>query len=366
MYMQKVFNFSSGPSMLPEQVKMHLKKELYNWCNLGISVMEISHRSMEFVELTQCAQQNLRILLDIPQNYKIIFCHGGARGQFSAIPMNLLQKTTDNIDYINTGYWGYKAAVEAKKFCNPNIVDVLSNTKDSLYSVKPISQWTVSKNSSYIHYCPNETIDGISIDDVPDCFDKIIIADCSSTLLSRPLKISKFGMIYASAQKNMGISGLTVLIIREDLIRSLHNSNIPSILNYQILYENRSLFNTPVTVSWYIANLVFEWLKNQGGLQKIQEYNQLKSNLLYHTIDTCDFYYNLVDPKNRSCMNIPFFLKTNNLNHLFLEESKKNGLYGLKGHQSVGGIRASLYNAMPLEGVQELVQFMQWFASVYS
>lgn len=364
--MKKVFNFSAGPSMLPEQVKAQIKTELYNWHNLGISVMEISHRSLEFIELAQNAQQNLRMLLNIPWNYKILFCHGGARAQFSAIPMNLLQKSTDKIDYINTGFWSYNAAVESKKFCNPYIINVLDNTKNKLNFIKPIPQWAISKDSRYIHYCPNETINGVSIDDIPDCFDKVVIADCSSMLLSCPLEIDRFGLIYASAQKNIGISGLTVLIIREDLINLSNNKKIPSVLNYQILSQNDSMFNTPVTISWYIADLIFKWLQNQGGLHKIQECNQIKSSFLYHTIDTHDLYYNNIDPKNRSYMNVPFFLKKENLNYLFLKESENFGLYGLKGHKAIGGMRASLYNAMPLEGVQALVTFMKWFSKKYN
>lgn len=364
--MKQIFNFSAGPSMLPEQVSIQIKQELQNWHNLGISVMEISHRSTEFMRLAQNAQQNLRILLDIPCNYKILFCHGGARAQFSAIPMNLLQKSTDHIDYINTGYWGYNAAEESKKFCNPNIVHVLTKTEKQLWSIKPISYWTVSKNSNYLHYCPNETVNGLSIDDIPNDFDKTIIADCSSMLLSRPLQINRFGIIYASAQKNIGIPGLTVLIIREDLINVSNNKKIPSILNYKILYDNRSMFNTPVTISWYIADLIFKWLKAQGGLKIIQSHNQTKSNLLYHTIDTDDFYYNTITPKNRSHMNVTFFLKDECLNSTFLKESKNCGLYGLQGHKAVGGMRASLYNAMPLIGVRALVKFMKQFSKKYN
>lgn len=364
--MKKIFNFSAGPSMLPIQVKNQIKKELYNWNNLGISVMEISHRSAEFIQLAQNAQKNLRDLLNIPWNYKILFCHGGARAQFSAIPMNLLHKSTNSIDYVNTGYWSYNAAIESKKFCNPHIINVLDYTKNELCYIKSISEWAVSKNNSYIHYCPNETINGISTDNIPSCFNKIVIADFSSTLLSRPIEIDKFGLIYASAQKNIGIAGLTVLIIREDLIKLSQNQKTPSILNYQILSTYQSMFNTPVTMSWYVANLIFEWLKNQGGLKKMQAYNKIKSDLLYHTIDHSDLYYNRIEPKNRSNMNISFFLKKEHLNHLFLKESKNYGLYGLKGHKALGGMRASLYNAMPLEGVQTLIKFMKWFAETYN
>lgn len=363
--MNTIFNFSAGPSMLPEQVRSQIKQELCNWNNLGMSIMEMSHRSLEFIQVAQNAQKNLRILLNIPWYYKILFCHGGARAQFAAIPMNLLQKYTDKIDYVNTGYWGHSAAIESKKFCIPHIINVCNSTEDNLRFIKPISQWIVSENSNYIHYCPNETIDGIAIDDIPDCFNKIVIADFSSTLLSRPVQIDKFGIIYASAQKNMGIPGLTILIIREDLIHTSFKKKIPSILDYHVLSENYSMFNTPVTISWYIADLIFKWLKNKGGLKIVQQCNQIKANLLYNVIDTYSLYYNSVDPKNRSHMNIPFFLKKSNLNQLFLKESIDHGLYGLQGHKAIGGMRASLYNAMPLEGVQALVKFMKWFAEKY-
>lgn len=364
--MKKIFNFSAGPSMLPEQVRSQIKKELCNWNNLGISVMECSHRNLDFMQLAKNARQKLRFLLNIPSNYHILFCHGGARAQFSAIPMNLLQKSTDSIDYVNTGYWGHSAAIESKRFCTPHIINVCDNTKSKLHYIKPFSQWKISTHSNYIHYCPNETIDGLSIDDVPNCFNKIVIADCSSTLLSRPLQIDKFGIIYAASQKNMGIPGLTVLIIREDLISLSRNKNIPSILNYQILFEHNSMFNTPVTISWYIADLVFTWAKNQGGLQKIQKYNQLKADILYNAIDSNNLYYNKINPKNRSNMNVTFFLKQEKLNYLFLKESIHYGLLGLQGHKAIGGMRASLYNAMSLEGVKKLINFMEWFAEKHN
>lgn len=361
--MTRIFNFSAGPSVLPIQVLSQIKNELYSWGNLGMSVMEISHRSKEFFELAQETKQNLRELLNIPENYKILFCHGGGRGQFSAIPMNLLTTSLVYADYVNTGFWSYNAAIEAKNYCNPNIIDV-SDKNNKLYNVKLMSQWDISSNSVYLHYCPNETIDGISIYEDPYFYNKTVVADCSSMLLSRPLNISNFGIIYAAAQKNIGISGLTVVILREDLIIKSYRK-IPSILNYQVLSDNNSMFNTPTTISWYIANLVFKWLKEKGGLQKINEYNQEKAALLYNVIDSSDFYYNKVNLSNRSYMNVPFFLKNQALEDLFLKESLSFGLYGLKGHKVVGGMRASLYNAMTLEGVQKLVQFMKLFAEKY-
>lgn len=360
-----VFNFSAGPSVLPKQILIQIKKELYNWNGLGISVMEISHRSTEFEELAYNAQKNLRILLNIPSHYQILFCHGGARAQFSAIPLNLLQKSINHIDYINTGYWGYNAAIESKKYCNPHIVHVSKKICNKLRSIEPMYKWNISKNSTYIHYCPNETVDGISIDEIPTFSNKIVIADCSSTLLSCPLDVSNFGMIYASAQKNIGIPGLTVVIIRDDLITPSSNKIIPAILDYYILSKNNSMFNTPVTISWYVANLVFKWIDSQGGLNKMQQNNQKKSDLLYQAIDNNNLYYNNIDNKNRSRMNISFFLKKEILTDLFLQESINFGLYGLKGHKAIGGIRASLYNAVTIEGVQKLIKFMNFFSEKY-
>lgn len=362
--MIRIFNFSAGPSTLPEQILHQMKNELYSWNNLGASVMEISHRSREFLKLAQETKQNLRELLHIPENYKILFCQGGARGQFSAVPMNLLMTSSAHVDYINTGFWSYNAAIEAKKYCNLKIINVLDD-KNKLHNVQSISQWNISENSAYVHYCPNETVDGISVHEDPEFYEKIIVADCSSMLLSRPLDVSRFGIIYAAAQKNIGISGLTVVIIRKDLITKSYKK-IPSILDYRILADYHSMFNTPSTISWYIANLIFKWLKEQGGLHKINQRNKEKAALLYSVIDASDFYYNNVDLFNRSYMNIPFFLKNNKLENLFLRESLCYGLHGLKGHRAVGGMRASLYNAMTLEGVQKLVKFMRFFSEKYS
>ncbi|URJ31559.1 3-phosphoserine/phosphohydroxythreonine transaminase [Blochmannia endosymbiont of Camponotus modoc] len=361
--MNKVFNFSAGPAMLPKQVLRQVKEELYNWNNMGISVIEISHRSKEFLQLMQEAKQDMRDLLDIPETYEVLFCHGGARAQFSAIPMNLLKKSSERVDYIKTGYWAYNAAIEAKKYCDPRIINVVGK-KNGLYNIQPISKWDVSENSLYIHYCPNETIDGIAVYETPNFSDKIVVADCSSTLFSGPLNINRFGIIYATAQKNIGISGLTVIIIRKDLLKEPYRV-VPSILNYKILADNFSMFNTPVTVSWYVASLMFKWLKTQGGLKEINKRNQEKSALLYNAIDSSNFYYNNISLSNRSYMNIPFFLENNKLNDLFLKESISFGLHGLKGHKVVGGMRASLYNAMTLEGVKKLIRFMKLFSEKY-
>lgn len=361
--MTKIFNFNAGPSMLPEQVLHQIKNELYDWNNSGISIMEISHRSKEFCALAIETMENLRELLSIPENYKILFCHGGARGQFSAVPMNLLRKSSEHVDYINTGFWSYNAAVEAKKYCNPRIINVFHDNELHC-SIRSMSQWKIATESIYVHYCPNETVDGISINEDPCFNDKTIVADCSSMLLSRPMNVNQYGIIYAAAQKNIGIPGLTVVIIKENLLTKSYRK-IPSILNYQVLVDYHSMFNTPSTVSWYIANLIFKWLKAKGGLQEIYRNNQKKAALLYNAIDTSDFYYNNVNISNRSCMNVPFFLKNNKLENIFLHESLCYGLYGLKGHKAVGGMRASLYNSMTLEGVIQLIKFMNIFSEKY-
>ncbi|PPI86864.1 3-phosphoserine/phosphohydroxythreonine transaminase [Candidatus Pantoea edessiphila] len=361
--MEKIYNFSAGPAMLPIEVLYRVKKELTNWNNLGVSVMEISHRSKHFIKIAEKIIQDFRELLEIPPYYKILFCHGGARAQFAAIPCNLLGLFS-TADYVNGGYWSNKAIEEAKKYCLPNIIDVkiINNDKNEII---PMQNWNINDNAAYLHYCPNETIDGIAIHEQPDFGEKIVIADMSSNILSTPININSYGVIYASAQKNIGPAGLTVVIINENLLERNINSNIPSILNYKILAKNDSMFNTPCTFSWYLAGLVFDWLKEQGGVVKINKINQIKSNLLYETIDQSDFYQNNISEKNRSIMNIPFKLLNSKLEDLFLETSSQEGLFALKGHRAIGGIRASIYNAMPLDGVKTLTSFMHYFERKY-
>ncbi|PPI88749.1 phosphoserine transaminase [Candidatus Pantoea edessiphila] len=362
--MTKIYNFSAGPAMLPIEVLYHVKKELTNWNNLGVSVMEISHRSKDFIEMAERTINDFRDLLHIPSNYKILFCHGGARAQFSAVPGNLLGSST-TADYINGGYWSSKAIEEAKNYCFPRITNV-KRICEGKYEIMPMKNWNTSDHSAYLHYCPNETVDGISIDEQPNFGKKIVVADLSSTILSRPININNYGLIYASAQKNIGPAGLTILVINETLLDNKINSYIPSILNYQILAENNSMFNTPSTFSWYLAGLIFDWLKKKGGVDAIDKINQTKSDLLYETIDhSSGFYNNNISKKNRSRMNITFNLLSNSLESLFLEESIKAGLISLKGHSAVGGIRASIYNAMTLDGVKALINFMNYFANKY-
>ncbi|QZY93607.1 3-phosphoserine/phosphohydroxythreonine transaminase [Pantoea dispersa] len=353
--MAQVYNFSSGPAMLPVEVLRRAEQELTNWHGLGTSVMEISHRSKEFIEVAEAAEQDFRDLLKIPANYKVLFCHGGARAQFAAIPGNLLGDAS-RADYIDGGYWAHSAIKEAEKFCSPNAIDI-KTTREGKRALLPMREWQLSDDAAYVHFCPNETIDGIAIDEEPDFGDKVVVADLSSTILSRPLDISRYGVIYAGAQKNIGPAGLTLVVVRDDLLGKAQRW-VPSILDYKVLAENDSMFNTPPTFAWYLSGLVFKWLKDKGGVAEMDKVNQAKADLLYGVIDSSSFYRNDVASENRSRMNVPFQLADAALDKVFLEESLKAGLHALKGHRVVGGMRASIYNAMPLEGVKALTEFM--------
>ncbi|WP_158784300.1 3-phosphoserine/phosphohydroxythreonine transaminase [Pantoea sp. BAV 3049] len=353
--MSQIFNFSSGPAMLPVEVLRRAEQELCNWQGLGTSVMEISHRSKEFIQVAEEAEKDFRDLLKIPSNYKVLFCHGGARAQFAAIPMNLLGNHT-TADYVDAGYWAHSAIKEALKYCTPNVIDA-KTTVDGLRAVTPMSSWALSDDAAYVHYCPNETIDGIAINEEPDFGDKVVVADLSSTILSHPIDVSRYGVIYAGAQKNIGPAGLTLVVVREDLLGKA-KKELPSILDYQVLSENDSMFNTPPTFAWYLSGLVFKWLKEQGGVAELDKRNQAKADLLYGVIDKSDFYRNDVARGNRSRMNVPFQLADASLDKVFLDESIAAGLHALKGHRVVGGMRASIYNAMPLAGVKALTDFM--------
>ncbi|GAB3407111.1 3-phosphoserine/phosphohydroxythreonine transaminase [Erwinia aphidicola] len=341
--------------MLPVEVLRRAEQELCNWQGLGTSVMEISHRSKEFIQVAEEAEKDFRDLLKIPSNYKVLFCHGGARAQFAAVPMNLLGQHS-TADYIDGGYWAASAVKEAQKYCTPNVIDA-KTTVAGLRGIKPMSEWALSDNSAYVHFCPNETIDGIAIHETPDFGDKVVVADLSSTILSTPLDVSRYGVIYAGAQKNIGPAGLTLVVVREDLLGQARKE-LPSILDYKVLAENESMFNTPPTFAWYLSGLVFKWLKEQGGVHELDKRNQAKADLLYGTIDSSDFYRNDVAVANRSRMNVPFQLADSALDKLFIDESFAAGLHALKGHRVVGGMRASIYNAMPLEGVKALTDFM--------
>lgn len=353
------YNFSAGPAMLPGDVLRKVKKELLDWKNIGFSITEISHRSHNFIKNSIIIEQDLRDILNIPKNYQILFCHGGARGQFSAVPMNLSIEFPKP-DYINSGFWSYNASEEAKKYCKPNIINVQKLSKSKKKYIEHMKNWNVSCIQTYIHYCPNETIEGIEIFEEPQFKNKIFVGDFSSTLLSRKIDVKKYGIIYACAQKNIGPAGITIVIIDKNLINH-KNKLIPSILDYSILEKTHSMFNTPSTFSWYVSGLVFKWIKKMGGLSKLAKLNRKKSKILYKYIDTTDFYNNYIKKKNRSCMNVVFYLKQKELTKLFIREAQKFGLWGLEGHSIIGGLRASLYNSMPIEGVQHLIAFMKKF-----
>lgn len=356
--MSGVYNFCAGPAMLPVDVMVKAQQEFINWQNMGSSIMELSHRSPQFMSVAAKAESTLRSLMDIPNNYKVLFCHGGGRGQFSAVPLNLLP-AGKKADYIVSGSWSKAAAAEAKNFGDINVIDISVNDGETK-TIKPLNEWPLSDDAAYVHYCPNETVDGIEIFDLPETNGVPLVADLSSTILSRKFDVSKFGLIYAGAQKNIGPSGLTIIIVRDDLIGHQALAT-PCIMNYKMLADNDSMYNTPPTYAWYLAGLVFDWLQSLGGVEAIEVINAKKASLLYDYIDESDFYQNTIAIEHRSLMNIPFWLKDEALNKSFLTASEKVGLTALKGHRMVGGMRASIYNAMPIEGVEALVDFMTKF-----
>ncbi|MGP5406911.1 3-phosphoserine/phosphohydroxythreonine transaminase [Psychrobacter celer] len=350
-------NFCAGPATMPTTVLEHAQSELLDWQGRGLSVMEMSHRSKDYVAITEKAESKLRALMEIPDNYKVLFLQGGASLQFSAIPLNLLNGGRG--DYLTTGAWSGKAVKEAKRYeaLGLGAVNEVATGKDSNFTDVPAqSKWNLSDDAAYFHYCANETIHGLQIFEPPQV-DAPIIADMSSCILSQPIDVSKFGMIYAGAQKNIGPAGLIIVIIREDLLGRA-SEWCPMLMNYEHQVEKASMSNTPATYSWYLAGLVFDWLEEQGGVEAIGKINQKKADLLYQTIDDSDFYNNPVAKQYRSIMNVPFTLADSSLDKVFLEESEAAGLLNLKGHRDVGGMRASIYNAVPLEWVQQLVDFM--------
>jgi phosphoserine aminotransferase len=355
--MGNVFNFSAGPAGLPKAVMEKAQKELVDWNNLGTSVMEISHRSKEFIQVAEEAEQDLRDLLNIPDNYKVLFCQGGARAQFAAVPLNLLGNAK-KATYVDAGYWAESAIDEASKYCQVDTF-VAKTEIDGKAAVINASDWKIDPEAAYVHFCPNETIDGIEISELPQT-DKPIVADMSSNILSREIDVAKYGVIYAGAQKNIGPAGICIAIVRDDLLE-LANELLPSFMSYKVLAEKDSMFNTPPTFAWYLSGLVFKWLKEQGGVAAMESINKQKAGLLYQQIDHSDFYINNVHTQNRSRMNVPFQLAKPELDAAFLEQAAERGLVSLKGHRAAGGMRASIYNAMPLEGVQALVEFMKEF-----
>ncbi len=351
-----VYNFCAGPAMLPAEVMQQAQAEFINWNNTGCSVMELSHRSKEFISVYESAIASIKKLLNIGEEHSVLFMHGGGRGQFSAVPMNLLN--SGHANYVRTGAWSKSAVEEAEKFGSIDVQDIVSE-KDGQKSVIDMNQWQVAKGASYLHYCPNETVDGIEIFQQPN-FDVPVVADMSSNILSRTIDVNAYDVIYAGAQKNIGPSGLSIVIIKNELL-ARSPANIPSIFNYQLTQAKESMFNTPPTFAIYLAKLVFDWLTSKGGVEAIEQVNKEKSELLYQAIDSSDFYSNNIAISNRSRMNVPFFLADEKLNEVFLQQSKEAGLLALKGHRIVGGMRASIYNAMPVEGVQQLVEFMKEF-----
>jgi len=345
--------------MLPKKVMQQAQAELLDWQQQGCSVMEMSHRSKAFVDVAETAEQDLRQLLAIPDNYKVLFMHGGGRGQFSAIPLNLSQEE-QTADYLVTGSWSKGAVKEGQNYLSANVV-AENVQQDGLWQPAAVSDWKLNSNAAYFHYCPNETVDGIELTQVPATGTVPLVADMSSCILSKRINISDYGVIYAGAQKNIGPSGLTLVIVRDDLL-GLGRKQTPCVLNYQLQAENGSMYNTPPTFAWYLSGLVFKWLKQQGGVEAIEAINKQKSALLYDIIDESAFYRSQVAVDYRSRMNVPFQLQKPELDDLFLQQAEAIGLKALKGHRSVGGMRASIYNAMPLAGVQALVEFMHRFA----
>ncbi len=354
-----IYNFSAGPAVLPKEVLQQAQAELLDWHGSGMSVMEMSHRGKEYMGIHAQAEADLRELMGIPSNYKVLFLQGGGHLQFSMIPLNLLRGKL-SADYVNTGEWSKKAIAEAKKFSHVNVV--ADNADKNCTYVPAFDTWKLDPKAAYVHYCPNETIGGVEFNWVPDTGKVPLVADMSSNILSRPYDVSQFGLIYAGAQKNIGPAGLTLVIVREDLVGHA-DPRLPTMLDYKIHADADSMYNTPPTYAIYMAGLVFQWLKKNGGVAAMEKTNIAKANLLYAAIDASNGFYNCpVNKADRSRMNVPFTLQDANLDGDFLKQADARGLLQLKGHRSVGGMRASIYNAMPLAGVQALADFMNEFA----
>jgi len=350
------YNFSAGPAMLPKEVMLKAQHEFLNFNETGISVMEMSHRSKEYLPIVEKAEKNLRNLLNIPNNYKVLFLQGGAITQNFMVPMNLLSNRSAS--YVVSGYWSKRTYNDAQPFGTIKLA--ASSEPNNFKKVPSFGSWNFDNNDAYVHFCQNETVHGNEYFDTFKIPEVPLVCDMSSTILSRPVNIDDYGVIYAGAQKNIGPSGLTIVIVRDDLL-SFADQKTPSTLNWKIQAENNSMINTPTTFSIYMAGLVFEWLLDLGGLKKIEELNIKKSNYLYNFIDADDFYINDIEIKNRSRMNVPFRMVNDDLTKKFVATAEEKGLYALKGHRVVGGLRASLYNAMPFDGVECLVEFMKDF-----
>ncbi len=357
--MRKVYNFGAGPAMVPEEVLLTAQAEILDWHGSGMSIMEQGHRGAEFQEVAKQSEQDLRDLMAIPDHYHVFFLPGGATAQFAMVPLNLFGKAA-KADYANTGIWSKKAIDEASRYGQVNIAAELTQ-KGGLSYIPQEEEWRLSKDAAYVHYTPNETISGVEFNWVPKTGDVPLVADMSSMILSRPIDVNQYGIIYAGAQKNIGQAGITIVIIRNDLIRD-PLPHTPTLYTYKIHAENHSFYNTPPTYSWYMAGLVLAWLKKQGGVQAIYAINQRKAKKLYDFIDAhTDFYRSPVHPSCRSMMNVAFNMVDESLTERFLKEATKAGLTNLKGHRLGGGLRASIYNAMPEAGVDALIDFMRAF-----
>ena len=353
--MSRIYNFSAGPAMLPAEVLARAGDEILDWRGAGVSVMEMSHRGKEFMSIAAELERDLRELLAVPDGYKVLFLQGGATLQFAQVPMNLLRGKA-KADYVVTGEWSKKAVKEARSYCD---VGIAATSEDKSFTYAP-KQWQVRPDAAYVHYCSNETIGGVEFHEAAEVKGVPLVADASSHFMSRPIEVSKYGLIYAGAQKNVGPAGLTIVIVREDLIGQAAKGT-PSVMDYKLQADSDSMLNTPATYAMYIAGLVLKWLKALGGVEEIEKRNIRKAATLYDFLDRSSFYRNPVAKADRSRMNIPFTLKNASLDEAFLKGAAERGMVQLKGHRSVGGMRASIYNAMPLEGVQALVQYMKEF-----
>jgi phosphoserine aminotransferase len=362
--MSRVYNFSAGPAVLPQEVLKQAAEEMLDWHGSGMSVMEMSHRGKEFISIYEAAERDFRELLGVPANYRILFLQGGGIGENAIVPLNLVGRKSQPavVDFIKTGSWSAKSIKEAKKYCTVNVAASSEDIK--FHAIPPRDTWKLSKDAAYVHICTNETIDGVEFNFTPDVGAETnnapIVADMSSHILSRQIDVSKYGVIFGGAQKNIGPAGVTVVVVRDDLIG--HALPIcPSAFDWKLVAENQSMYNTPPTYAIYIAGLVFQWLKKQGGVAAMERRNIEKASLLYDYLDATDFYSNNIAKDCRSRMNVPFFLSNESLNDAFLAGAKERGLLQLKGHKSVGGMRASVYNAMPIEGVLALVDYLKEF-----
>lgn len=359
--MERVYNFSAGPAMLPEKVLHKMSDEMLNYDGLGLSVMEMSHRSDAFKEIIESAEESLRQLLSIPSNYKVLFVQGGASLQFSMIPMNIMKKKV--ADYIITGMWAKKAFNEAKRF---GTVHVIASSEDKNFSYIPdCSDLPVHDEADYVYMCENNTIYGTKFHMLPNTKGKILVSDMSSCLLSEPVDVSKYGLIFACAQKNLGMAGTVVVIIREDLVNESVSDEVPTMLRYDTYMKSNSLYNTAPTYGIYVCKNIFEWVKDIGGLQVMKEINERKAKLLYDFLDNSDLFYAPAEKDSRSMMNVVFTTNDPNKDADFVRQAKAHGLVNLKGHRSICGMRASIYNAMPVSGVEALVEFMKCFEREY-